>query len=55
MVSDLYVETSAAKLKRTWARVEKQMIAAGAHPHQAKSIVDDQDLGTLAKIVGELS
>jgi hypothetical protein len=55
IVSDLYVETSEAKIKRSWGRVEKQLLAAGVHAHQAQSIVKDQDLGALAKLIGELS
>jgi hypothetical protein len=55
IVSDLYVATSEPKIKRTWGRVEKQLLAAGVHKHQAHAIVEDQDLGALAKLIGELS
>ena len=55
IVSDLYVATSEAKIKRGWGRVRKQLLAAGVHQHQADALVDDQDLGALARIVGELT
>ena len=55
IVSDLYVETAPRKVDRAWSRVRAQLLAAGVHPHQAGSIVDDRDLGALAKLVGELS
>ncbi|MDG2149041.1 MAG: hypothetical protein P8N09_05915 [Planctomycetota bacterium] len=55
IVSDLYVATSEAKIKRTWGRVEKQLLAAGVHKHQAQALVADQDLGALAKLIGELN
>ncbi len=55
IVSDLYVETSETKIKRAWGRVEKNLVAAGVHKHQAHAIVEDRDLGALAKLVGELT
>lgn len=55
IVSDLYVETSEKKAKANWARVKTQLLAAGVHAHQADSIVDDQDLGALARLVAELT
>lgn len=55
IVSDLYVETSETKIKRTWGRVEKQLLAAGVHAHQASTIVEEQDLGALAKLIGEIT
>jgi len=55
IVSDLYVETSEAKVKRAWGRVEKLLVAAGVHKHQAHAVVEDQDLGALAKLIGELA
>ncbi len=55
LVSDLYLATSEAKITRAWKSVHKQLLAAGVHAHQAKSIVDDRDLGALAKLLGQLS
>jgi hypothetical protein len=55
LVSDLYVETSEAKLTRAWKSVHKQLLAAGVHAHQAQSIVTDRDLGALAKLLAELA
>ena len=54
IVSDLYLETSSAKQSRAWKRVLSQLRAAGVHEHQAQSIVDERDLGALARLVGEL-
>jgi hypothetical protein len=55
LVSDLYVATSEAKIDRAWKSVHKQLLAAGVHAHQAGAIVNDRDLGALAKLLGELS
>ncbi|MEO8754002.1 MAG: hypothetical protein ABI624_15130 [Casimicrobiaceae bacterium] len=55
LVSDLYVETSEAKITRAWKNVHKQMLAAGVHSHQAQSIVADRDLGALARLLAELA
>lgn len=54
IVSDLYVETSEAKITRAWKAAHKQLLAAGVHPHEAQSIVSDRDLGALAKVVGRM-
>jgi len=54
-VSNLYLETSEAKRKRAWKSAHAQMLAAGVHKHQAQSIIDDEDLGALAKLVAELT
>ena len=48
-------ETTEAKIKRGWERVKKQLLVAGVHEHQANALVEDQDLGALARIVGELT
>jgi len=55
IVSDLYLETSRPKVDRAWKSAHAQLLAAGVHKHQAQSIVDDRDLGALARLVGELS
>ncbi len=55
IVSNLYLETSEAKRKRAWKSAHAQMLAAGVHKHQAQSIIDDEDLGALAKLVAELT
>ena len=55
LVSDLYVATSEAKIDRAWKSVHKQLLAAGVHAHQVKSIVDDRDLGALAKLLATLT
>ncbi|MHC5210019.1 MAG: hypothetical protein ACYTG2_04810 [Planctomycetota bacterium] len=55
IVSDLYVATSEARIKRAWGSVQKHLLAAGVHPHQAETIVAERDLGALARLVAELS
>lgn len=55
IVSNLYLETSEAKRKRAWKSAHTQMLAAGVHKHQAQSIIDDEDLGALAKLIAELN
>ena len=55
IVSDMYVETSEKKLAGKWKRVKPQLLAAGVHEHQADAIVNDQDLGALARLVSELT
>ena len=55
IVSDLYVQTSEKVVQRKWKAAHAQMLAAGVHPHQAQTILDEQDLGALAKIIGELT
>ncbi|MFT7463578.1 MAG: hypothetical protein ACI9EF_001923 [Pseudohongiellaceae bacterium] len=55
IVSNLYLETSEAKIKRSWKSAHTQMLAAGIHPHQADHILEEKDLGALAKIISELT
>lgn len=55
IVSNLYLETSEAKIKRAWKSAHAQMLAAGVHPHQADHILEEQDMGALAKIVSDLT
>jgi len=55
VVSDLYVATSEKKIDSGWKRVQANLLAAGVHKHQAQAIVDDRDLGALARMVSELT
>ena len=55
IVSNLYVETSEVKVRRGWKSAHTQMLAAGVHQHQADTILDERDLGALAKLVSELT
>ncbi len=54
-VSNLYLETNQRKIDTAWRNALKHMKAAGVHDHQASTIVEDRDLGALAKIVQELT
>ena len=55
IVSNLYLETSEAKIKRGWTSAHAQLLAAGVHKHEADHVVADRDLGALAKIVERLT
>lgn len=55
IVSNLYLETSEKKVATAWRAAYKHMKAAGVHEHQASAIVEDRDLGALAKIVQDLT
>lgn len=55
IVSNLYLEETPARRKRMWAAARKNLLAAGVHRHQADAVCDDEDLGALAKLVGELT
>ncbi|GJM20206.1 MAG: hypothetical protein DHS20C15_01210 [Planctomycetota bacterium] len=55
VVSDLYVATTEKKIDAGWKRVYSNLITAGVHKHHAQSIVDDRDLGALARMVSELT
>jgi len=55
IVSDLYVETSEAKITRAWNAAHKQLLAAGVHQHEADTVVKDRDLGALARLISRLS
>lgn len=50
-VSNLYVETNEGKVKRAWSSIRAQMIAAGVPEKEVDAIVDDRDLGAVARIV----
>ncbi len=53
LVSNLYLETNAAKIKRSWKSVRTQMLAAGIREKLVDEIVTDQDLGAVAKVISE--
>ena len=55
IVSSLYLETSETKLTRMWKSAHAQMLAAGVHEHYAQSILDERDLGELAKVISDLT
>jgi hypothetical protein len=55
IVSDLYVASSEARSARSWSSVQKHLLAAGVHHHQAETIVAERDLGALARLVAQLS
>ena len=55
IVSNLYLETAKAKVERLWKSAHAQMLAAGVHKHEADHVLEDRDLGALAKIVARLS
>ena len=54
IVSDLYVETSEPRIARAWAAAHKQMLAAGVHEHEARTIVTERDLGALARLIARI-
>lgn len=51
LVSNLYLETSEAKIKRAWKSVRTQLLAAGIDEKKVAEICDDQDLGAVAKMI----
>ena len=55
IVSDLYVETSEAKIARAWTAAHKQMLAAGVHAHEADTILKERDLGALARLISRIA
>ena len=54
IVSDLYLETSPAKVKRLWASAETALLAKGANKTRIEKIVAEKNLGALAKLVEEM-
>lgn len=54
-VSNLYLEDNPGKRKRAWKSVHAQLLAAGVDAKTAEEIVNDEDLGAVAKIVGAKS
>jgi hypothetical protein len=53
-VSNLYVETSPAKISRAWKSVHAQLLAAGVPASEAKAITEARDLKELAQLVTAL-
>ena len=54
IVSDLYLETNAAKQKRLWASAETALINLGANKEQVTKIVAERNLGALAKMAEKI-
>lgn len=54
IVSSLYTETNARKVASGWKAAEKHLLAAGVHEHEVTNVVQDRDLGALAKILERL-
>lgn len=54
IVSNLYLEESEAKQKRLWSSAETALINMKVNPALVKKIVDDRDLGALAKLAEKL-
>ncbi|MED5331053.1 MAG: hypothetical protein VX916_07145 [Planctomycetota bacterium] len=54
IVSNLYLETKPGTSSSAWGAAEKHLLACGVHPNEVKGVVDDRDLGALAKLVGRL-
>jgi hypothetical protein len=55
IVSNLYVETSEARINRSWKAAHAQLLAAGVSKSRADAILAERDLGALAKVVTELT
>ncbi len=51
IVSNLYLEDSEAKRKRSWNAARKHLKALGFHDHEIEATIGDEDLGRLAKLV----
>jgi len=54
IVSDLYLETDAAKAKRKWESAQTALLNLGANKARVEKIVADKNLQALAKLVEEL-
>ncbi len=54
IVSDLYLETNAAKQKRLWASAETALLNLGANKAQVDQIVAERNLPALAKLVEKI-
>jgi len=50
-LSNLYLETSETKIKRTWTSVCAQLVACGIPKKRADEIVADRDIDILAQII----
>ena len=54
IVSELYLETSAAKVERLWKSAEGALLKLGANSGRVEKIVAAKDLQAFAKLVEEL-
>ena len=54
IISDLYLETNAAKQKRLWSSAETALINLGANKEQVTKIVTERNLGALAKMAEKI-
>lgn len=54
LVSDLYMETNPAKLKRKWDSVKTALLNLKVAPARVEKIVADRNLQALAKLVEEI-
>lgn len=54
IVSDLYLETNAAKQKRLWASAETALVNLGANKELVAKVVAERNLGALAKLAEKL-
>jgi hypothetical protein len=54
LVSDLYMETNPAKLKRKWESVQTALLNLKVSPPRVEKIVAERNLQALAKVVEEL-
>ena len=54
VVSDLYLETNSAKVKRLWESADAALRGMGANPARVNKIVAERNLPALAKLVEEL-
>ena len=54
IVSELYLETNAAKVTRLWGSAETALLNLGANKARVERIVAARDVQALAKLVEEL-
>jgi len=54
IVSELYLETNPAKVKRLWGSAETALLSLGANKARVEKIVAARDLQGLAKLTEEL-
>jgi hypothetical protein len=55
ILSNLWLEKKKAKIDALWEQAYKQLLAAGVPINHACVIVEDRDLQTLGRVIGELS
>jgi hypothetical protein len=54
IVSELYLETSPAKVKRLWSSAETALLNLGANKARVEKIIAEKNLQALAKLAEEL-